>query len=303
MDANKGVCSFLEITDELRPIIARTGQPIDFISGPITGVGRMNFGQFVEGCISKAIDNSEQIIIKDESKIGEELRKLSKISDVLSDHEYAQKIRNLADDIDVNPNVRRQFMNSVHENGLYMEAPGFANCELQDLEKVIYDETGIRVQEDIVIKKELIQYVNEVLSSVSKKNLKLPTPNHDVTLPDIYCAPIYTLKLKQEAYYRSTSRDFGSYKSTNSQPVQGRSADGFIGASARLGQMEFDGLLAHSALKVMNELRTVKNDSKELKRDLTHQIIATGSYNLPETRAIANFTKTLIEGHMMFLND
>ena len=53
----------------------------------------------------------------------------------------------------------------------------------------------------------------------------------------------------------------------------------------------------------MNELRTVKNDSKELKRDLTHQIIATGSYNLPETRAIANFTKTLIEGHMMFLND
>ena len=236
--ANKGVCSFLEITDELRPTIARTGQPIDFISGPITGVGRMNFGQFVEGCISKAIDNSEQIILKDESKISEELRKLSKISDVLSDHDYAQKIRNLANDIENNPNIKRQFMNSIHENGLYMEAPGFANCELQDLENTIYNETGIKVQEDIIIKKELIQYVNETLSSVSKKNLKLPTPNHDVVLSDIYCAPIYTLKLKQEAYYRSTSRDFGSYKSTNSQPVQGRSADGFIGASARLGQME-----------------------------------------------------------------
>lgn len=197
----------------------------------------MNFGQFIEGCISKAIDNSEQILLKDPTQAAIELRKLSKISDVLKDHDYAQKIRNLANDIESNPAVHKQFMTSVKETGLYMEAPGFANCDLKDLEDEIYNETNIKVEETVIIKKELIEWVNEKLCD-QNPNLNLPKPTNDVHLDNIYCAPIYTLKLKQEAYYRSTSRDFGSYKATNYQPVQGRSADGFIGASARLGQME-----------------------------------------------------------------
>lgn len=53
----------------------------------------------------------------------------------------------------------------------------------------------------------------------------------------------------------------------------------------------------------MNELRTVKNDSKDLKTDLTHQIIVNGTYDLPETKAITNYTKTIIESYMDFLTD
>ena len=53
----------------------------------------------------------------------------------------------------------------------------------------------------------------------------------------------------------------------------------------------------------MKELRTVKNDSKELKVDMTNQIIANGTYNMPETKTITNYTKTIIEDYMQFLND
>lgn len=296
--ANKGVCSKI-IPNELRPIITRTGQPIDYISGPITGVGRMNFGQFIEGCISKSVDNSERIIKKDNSKAPSEIRKLANISRILKDFEYAEKIDNLANQMENDESILKQFISSVNENGLYMEAPGFVNCELKELEDVIYKDSQIKVEEEIYLSKDLIEFINDAL-----KITGLPSaPSEGVYLPNIYCAPIYTLKLKQESYYRSSARDFGSYKSTNYQPVQGRSSDGFIGASARLGQMEFDALLGHNVLRTMKELRTVKNDSKELKTDMTQQIITKGYYELPETKSITNFTKTIIESYMEFLND
>ena len=231
--ANKGVCS-LVIPDELRPTIVRTGQPIDYISGPITGVSRMNFGQFVEGCIAKAIDHSEQTILKDDSQIVPELTKISKIVATLKDTNYYDKIMDLIDKIKSDSNYKNQFLLSMKELGLYLEAPGFVNCELKDIEDVIYENYKIKVEEDIYISKDLYDFILDKLKLTNMPQF----PTDGLVLPNIFCAPIYTLKLKQESYYRSSVRDFGSYKSTNYQPVQGRSSDGFIGASAKLGQME-----------------------------------------------------------------
>lgn len=295
--ANKGVCSFI-LPDNLRPIVTRINQPIDFITGPITGVGRMNFGQFIEGYIAKAITNSEETMKLHEEKIPEELRKIAKISDVLKDDEYALKIRHLADQIESNHDLRRQFVNSINDVGLYFEAPSFANFKLKDLKDEIENQFNIQSEEEIHISKDCVEYVQDKL----KIKLNVTIPEEGVYLK-IFCAPIYTLKLKQEAYYRSSARDFGSYKSNNNQPVQGRSSDGFIGGSARLGQMEFDGLLAHATLKTMSELRSVKNDGRELKTDMTHQIISNGVYHMPQTKTAPNFTKTIIESYMNFLND
>lgn len=53
----------------------------------------------------------------------------------------------------------------------------------------------------------------------------------------------------------------------------------------------------------MKELRTVKNDSKELKINMTNQIITSGTYNMPENNTVVNYTKTIIEDYMKFLND
>lgn len=231
--ANKGVCS-LALPDELRPTVVRSGQPIDYISGPITGVGRMNFGQFIEGCIAKAVDHSEKVIKLDSNKIPEEILKLAKISRVLKDYDYAEKIENLAHKMEFDSILRKQFMLSVNELGLYFEAPTFANFQLKDLEDQIYKDYNFRVQEDLHISKDCIEYMTERLQLTGLP----PAPSDGIILPKIFCAPIYTLKLKQEAYYKSSSRDFGAYKSTNYQPLQGRGQNGFIGASAKLGQME-----------------------------------------------------------------
>ena len=259
----------------------------------------MNFGQFIEGYISKAITKSESLIKQDNDNLIPELYKISQISDVLKDTEYANQIRLLAENIKNNSDLKNQFLRSIDEIGLYFEAPGFANFQLKDLEDKIIQNWNVNSQEPIHISKDCIEFIQDTL-----KINNLPScPNEGVILPNIFCAPIYTLKLKQEAYYRSSARDFGSYKSNNYQPVQGRSTDGFIGGSARLGQMEFDGLLAHSTLRVIKELRTVKNDNRELKTDMVHQIISNGEYNMPDNNNSQSFTKTIIESFMNFLND
>lgn len=232
--ANKGVCS-LVLPDELRPRALESDVPIDFITGPITGVGRMNFGQFIEGYISKAITKSESIIKNNNDHLVTELYKISQISDVLKDFEYANQIRNLAESIKNNSELKKQFLNSINEIGLYFEAPGFANFQLKDLEYRLQQNWNVNSQEPIHFSKECIDYIGDRLKI---KHLLPSIPKEGQILPNIFCAPIYTLKLKQESYYRSSARDFGSYKSNNYQPVQGRSSDGFIGGSARLGQME-----------------------------------------------------------------
>ena len=53
----------------------------------------------------------------------------------------------------------------------------------------------------------------------------------------------------------------------------------------------------------MKELRTVKNDSKELKPNMSNQIIINNRYDLPEIKQITNYTKTIIEDYMAFLSD
>ena len=124
-----------------------------------------------------------------------------------------------------------------------------------------------------------------------------------VSLDNVYAAPIYTLKLKQEASGRLSSRDFGNYKATNHQPVQGKNKDGNIGQGRRLGHMEFDGLFAHNCPRTITELRTVKNDNRGLKTELTQQILTTGDYNLPSTcQSSASYTKLTIDSLIDFLN-
>ena len=89
-------------------------------------------------------------------------------------------------------------------------------------------------------------------------------------LNDILTLPIYMLKLKQEASSKISSRDFGSYKSSSKQPQQGRSKNGVIANGSRLGQMEFDALLAHNVDRAIRELRTVKNESKTLNKEKSY---------------------------------
>ena len=124
--------------------------------------------------------------------------------------------------------MKSRFQRSVDELGLYFEAPNFANFNLKELTDQIENDFNVKSNEPLLIPRKLIQYMND------KLKINMPVPADDIILPDIFVGSIYTIKLKQEAAYRSTSRDFGHYKSINKQPSQGRNKDGLIGQGSRL---------------------------------------------------------------------
>ena len=292
--ANKGVVSHI-IPNDLRPIAMHSNRPIDSFVGPISVVSRMNFGQVIEGLIGKGVLKAEQNILADVNSAPEQLERLARVADCLDNKAYSGQIRNLATQLN-DPDTARQFANSVQELGLYFEAPNFANFNLNELRKTVEDNFNLTAVEPVKVSKELIKYMTQNLK------LDVAVPAEDIILPDIFTAPIYTIKLKQEAKYRSTARDFGNYKATNRQPTQGRNKDGLIAQGSRLGQMEFDGLLGHAAVHTMRELRTVKNDSQSLKSDMTLQIMSHGGYSLPQTNSVTSFTKLMIDSLINFLN-
>lgn len=293
--ANKGVISLI-LPNELRPIAQYSQKPIDSIVGPISIISRMNFGQILEGLIAKAVLKAEENILADSSKITETLLNISKIASTLNDEPYAQSISELAYKTKQHKVIRDQFIDSIKELGLYFEAPAFANFDINKLRMQLQEDFQIKSTEPVILKRKLIQYINE------KLKLDISIPHNDIILPNTFVAPIYTIKLKHESAAKSKSRDFGSYKTTNRQPSQGRSRDGIIAQGSRLGQMEFDGLLGHAAVKTMTELRTVKNDSQALKSDLALQIVTTGKYSLPQTNNTSSYTKMLIDSLIEMLN-
>jgi len=65
--------------------------------------------------------------------------------------------------------------------------------------------------------------------------------------------------------------------------------------------MEFDGLIAHNLPTAINELRTVKSDCIDLKKDLVNKMLHDGVYTLPSTEKLS-YTKLIIDQLITFLN-
>lgn len=294
--AHKGVISCI-LPDELRPVAIQSNKPIDMLVGPISVASRMNFGQIVEGNIAKVVTRVEDDILRDPSTAADNINKLSIIAKCLEDYPYAQRIKALSEKIRIDPDTHDQFMASLMDLGLYFEAQNFANFDEQKLHKNIEKLFGTTVNEPMLLKRDLLAFLKE------KLELNIQLPKKDIILPNIYCGPIYYLKLKQESSSKLSCRDFGTYKSTTNQPVQGKNKDGSIGQSSRLGHMEFDGLFAHNLPRVIAELRTVKNDSQNLKSELIHQILTNGDYTLPNSFQDSSNTKLIIDGLIEFINN
>jgi DNA-directed RNA polymerase beta subunit len=297
--ANKGVVSYI-VPNDLRPIAINSNKPIDYISGPISVISRMNFGQIPEALLAKAITKAEEMILHNPEDCANIISKLSKVALVLGDSEYSNNINQLSKEVLTSSLRRDQFLASVRSTGLYFEAPNFSSFDMASFQKTVSTEFNITANEPILIKRDLLILLKKELSR-TELNVDLPIPKNDIILNDIFVGPIYVLKLKQEADSRLTSRDFGAYNAINKQPKQGRSRDGSIGQGSKLGQMEFDGLLAHNCIKTIRELRTVKNDVQPMKFDLANQILTTGTYNLPDVKKTSTI-KLIIDGLIEFLN-
>jgi len=210
--AHKGVVSLI-LPNEFRPYAMKSKHHIDVMVGPISIISRMNMGQVFEGDIAKVVVNAEEQIKRDPTCIPEVLAKLSIIANSLGDHSYAKSILELSQHIKTSPKLFSEFKQSVEDLGLYFEVPNFATFNDVELHKNIDSLFGVSVTEPLLIKRDLLAWMNELLQT------DFEIPKKDVILEDVYAAPIYTIKLKQESAGRLTARDFGSYKATNKQPV------------------------------------------------------------------------------------
>jgi len=191
--------------------------------------------QIPEGMISKVITNSEEEILDnqdDAGKIAGIVRKLSPLARMFGDESYASAIEQLADQIKDNNRRKNQFLASIKNLGLYFEVANFTNFKLDELLKMVENDFNCKVNEDIVVPRKTLQYMRE------KMDCDVELPKTDLILRDKFVAPIYTLKLKQEAKQRLSARDFGSYKSTSKQPIQGRNNGTLISQASKIGQME-----------------------------------------------------------------
>jgi len=297
--AGKGVVSLI-LPDKLRPYSLKDKTPIDLICGPITVYSRMNLGQILEGMVAKVVTNSEREILKNQNnatKISETVRKLSLFAKLFNDDSYESAIKQLSEQIKNSDRRKNQFLASIRNLGLYLEVPNFTNFKLDEMLSIIENKFNCQLNEDIVVPRKTLQFIKDKL----KCDIELP--KKDLILKNKFVAPVYTLKLKQEAKLRVSARDFGSYKSNSKQPSQGRNnGSTLIGQASKIGQMEFEALLSSNALRTVKEFRTVKSDSHNLKHDLALQEIISGEYILPNMKKSESSTRVLIDSYIKFLN-
>lgn len=285
--AGKGVTSLI-LPDELRPIAVESNMPIDCIFNSFGVFSRMNTSQVIEGVVSKEVMRSEQKILNDNDSVCNVLEGLNqKTIKHLNSESYHNHVSDLINRMRKNKKLRVQFVDSVKDHGLFIEAPAFNEINIK---RIINNSENIR--ETVLIKKDCLQYLKD------KLKVDIPFPMKDIYIKNIFCAPIYTMKLHKLAEDIVTSRDLGKCKFITKQPLKGKA----VGGALRLGQMEIEGLISHGCTKALRELLTVKSDCEEEKKNMLHQLIEDGKYHLP-TERFSGGTKRVINTLMEFLND
>ena len=205
----------------------------------------------------------------------------------LNDKEYYNQVKELINKLKISE-FKEKFIENVKKTNLFIEAPAFSEVNVRSIVK-----NGINPEEDILIKKELIEFMEDNLKILYEFEKK------DCVIKNIFCGPMYIQKLYKIASKIVWGRDLGSLKSISQQPLRGRA----LGGGSKLGQMEIEGVLASGCEKALKELITVKSDWNEGKRDLVKQIISSGRYNFPEDIKISSRTKNVVEAIITFLKD
>lgn len=265
--ANKGVVSFI-IPDELRPIAAYSKKPIDCVFSPFSVFSRMNLSQLLEGMTSKNVMYADGHIRENPELTVDVLTWLNEDTiKHFGEDEYYNNVKELIIQMQTDNKKRDEFVQSVMENNLYIEAPAFSEVNVKKM-----FENSAPPNEDVRIPKKLLEYMKQELK------IDMPVVTNDMVLKDIFCAPIYIMKLYKLVDHIITARDLGPVKYITKQPLKGRANEG----GSKIGQMEIEGILSHGCERVLKEMTTVKSDLQEAKNDLIKQIISTGEYNFPD---------------------
>jgi len=284
--ANKGVISEI-LPDDLRPIALETQQPIDLIFNPFGVFSRMNLGQLSEGLVGKNVMYCDRYI---KEKPDQAINTISWLNEEiiknLNDDKYYNTVKQFIDNMKDNQSLRQEFIQNVSDTNLFIEAPQFSEINVDAILK-----NGVNPNETILIKKETVEYFK------NKLKLDIPFSETDREIPNVFCCPLYIMKLYKLTRHICNARDFGPVKQVTKQPLKGRAKSG----GSRIGQMEIEALLAHGNQKAVKEIMTVKSDWSEGKRDLLRQLIESGKYILPEDNRISSQTKQVVDVQIDFL--
>lgn len=217
--AGKGVIS-LTLPDELRPVAMQSNLPIDNIFNSFGVFSRMNISQIVEGIVGKNVMRCEQAIKNDD------VSRLQILNDDviknLNNDQYYNDVNELIKRINNNDSFKKRFIDNVKEHGLVIEAPSFSELNIKNIIKKSKD-----LRETIFIKKECLEYIKD------KMKVDIPFSMRDIEIPNIFCAPIYTMRLHKIAKDVLTARDLGKYKFITKQPLKGKANEG----GSRLGYL------------------------------------------------------------------
>lgn len=262
--AGKGTVSTI-LPDELMPRV--NGEPLEYITNPMGVFNRINYAQLNEVVISKVIERCEKLILDDINNIKPVLTKLSELSVLLKDAEYAQKILKLRDTCNL-----EDFQTSVRLCGLFFEVKCFVSLDMPTILKYIQDELHITINEDVIIPKQLYKYISH------HYDINVDS-DWDVIANNVFVGPMYIIMLQHMVSHKLNARDFGAYMQGSNNPS---SKSGTGNKASKVGNMELDALLGHGCISVVKELRSVKSTAIDLKSDLISQILSNGVYNLPE---------------------
>lgn len=220
MHANKGVISEI-LPNELRPIALNSNKPIDLILSPFGVFSRMNLSQILEGIVAKNVMYCSEYIRNDSNaQVTDTLRWLNEnvircLTSEGRNSEYFKQINELACQMDQDPELFKKFVNDIKETNLFVEAPAFSEVNLKELLQ-----NCVNPNEDVLLKAETVKYMKQVLK------MKIPFPEKDVYLKNIFCSPIYIMKLHKLVSHIITARDLGAVKAITGVPLKGRSRGG-----------------------------------------------------------------------------
>jgi len=285
--AGKGIVSLI-LPDELRPIAQDSQKPIDLIFNPFSVFSRQNLGQVLEGVVAKSVMKCDEYIRENPDSVKEVISWLNNAVIRNIDLNYHNRIKTeIIDKLD-DQIFKKDFINSIIDTNLFIEAPCFAKVDIVSLVR-----NSIPYKETVLLKKELIKYLKQ------KLKLSISLPNEDIQLSNIFCAPMYVQKLAKLTSKIMNARDLGPVKSITKQPVKGRAKSG----GSKLGQMELEALIANGVELTIKEFLSVKSDWTEGKNDLIYQLISKGEYQLPTDRTIKSRTKEVVDVQLQFLKE
>ena len=171
--------------------------PIDSIYNVFGVFSRMNMSQVAEGIISKSVMMTERLL----KSTGDITHLQHLIDNVLQyvDQQYSDRVQQFYESMKLNHSLKDRFIEDINKRGLYIECPTFGKININALNKY-----STPVCEDVFVSNKLLKYM--------KQKLKIEVPTEqDVTLKNIFCAPIYTMKLYKIANKLISARDFGPY--------------------------------------------------------------------------------------------